>query len=102
MHTEMRIEEFVASLREDARDLSLPDKDIRASSSTSCHELFVEAITLGGISASAIERRDGASRRRRSHRLPTKYSARSARSSTRSPESSSVRALTPTTRPSRH
>jgi hypothetical protein len=30
MHTEMRIEEFVASLREDARDLALPDKDKRA------------------------------------------------------------------------
>jgi hypothetical protein len=30
MHTEMRIENFVASLREDARDLTLPDRDKRA------------------------------------------------------------------------
>ncbi len=30
MHCEMRIEEFVASLREDARDLTLPNKDKNA------------------------------------------------------------------------
>lgn len=30
MHTEMRIEEIVASLREDARELGLPDNDKRA------------------------------------------------------------------------